>query len=321
MSKDFALTREDKEQLVLDLYRQGKRNREIAKIARMSFTDIKIIIDREYGTKQEKNKVKAELSNYSQALKMFSGGAKPITVAIRLGLTYEEVRQIFMQFLSLNRMFRLKQIYDELGLNIKTFLRLYNRMQEENFDMEQITEVINFAGSLPELQAMHSTLSNRIQELELEIQNLTSSAQQLELEIQDAKYRLEYYNHEDQNKEKQISALNSAIDRKKRFIQRIDDSEGYSRIKEAANKEGESLLQNHHALLTLVVSVVLESIKRYPANHQLIYELSFGSATPNPPMMELHKNQLLQLSKYIHSEILARITRITTDELENTIAG
>ena len=33
------------------------------------------------------------------------------------------------------------------------------------------------------------------------------------------------------------------------------------------------------------------------------------------------KTQLLQTSKFIHSEILARITRITTDGIENTIAG
>jgi len=33
------------------------------------------------------------------------------------------------------------------------------------------------------------------------------------------------------------------------------------------------------------------------------------------------KTQLLQISKFIHSEILARITRITTDGIENTIAG
>jgi len=32
------------------------------------------------------------------------------------------------------------------------------------------------------------------------------------------------------------------------------------------------------------------------------------------------KTQLLQISKLIHSEILARITRITTVGIENTIA-
>ncbi|MDW0236171.1 MAG: hypothetical protein QOA08_07340, partial [Nitrososphaeraceae archaeon] len=177
------------------------------------------------------------------------------------------------------------------------------------------------AGSLHELEAKHSTLCNQIQELVFQIQNSSSTAQQLENQNQDAKSRLDYCNYQLQIKEKELAVLDSAINRKKRIIQRLDNSGGYSRIKEAAKKEAKSILQNHHVLLTLLVSIVLESVKRYPANQELIYELTFGSATPNQPMMELHKTQLLQLSKHIHAELLARITRITTDDMENTIAG
>ena len=320
MSEDRALTWEEKRKLVLELYKQGKRRKEIAKKARMSFTDIKRIIDKEYGSQLEKNQ--AELSNYSRALKLFLGGAKPVKVAIKLGLPYEDVREIYMQFLSLNRMHKLKQVYDELGdNNIKPFLRFYDKLKENDFGIERISDVVNYAGSLHELEAKHSTLCNQIQELVFQIQNSSSTAQQLENQIQDAKSRLDYCNYELQIKEKELAVLDSAINRKKRIIQRLDNSGGYSRIKEAAKKEAESILQNHHVLLTLLVSIVLESVKRYPANQELIYELTFGSATPNQSMMELHKTQLLQTSKHIHAELLARITRITTDDMENTIAG
>lgn len=73
MIEDRALTWEERRKLVLDLFKQGKRRRDIAKMARMSFTDIKRIIDKEYGSQLEKNQ--AELSNYSRALKLFLGGA------------------------------------------------------------------------------------------------------------------------------------------------------------------------------------------------------------------------------------------------------
>ena len=319
MSEDRALTWEEKRKLVLELYKQGKRRKEIAKKARMSFTDIAIIINKEYGTKKE---VKAELSNYSQALKLFLGGVEPVKVAIKLGLPYEDVREIYMQFLSLNRMNKLKQVYYELGdNNIKPFLRFYDKLKEKDFGIERISDVVNYAGSLHELEAKHSILCNQIQELVFQIQNSTSTAQQLGNQIQDAKSRLDYCNYERQIKDKELAVLDSAINRKKRIIQRIDNSEGYGRIKKAGKKEVESILQNHHALLTLLISIVLESIKRYPANQELIYELTFGSATPNQLMTELHKTQLLQLSKYIHSELLARITRLTTEDMENTIAG
>lgn len=319
MSEDRALTWEERRKLVLDLFKQGKRRRDIAKIARMSFTDIKRIIDKEYGSQLEKDQ--AESSNYSRALKLFLGGAKPVKVAIKLGLPYEDVREIYMQFLSLNDMHRLEQVFQELGdKKIKPFLRFYHKLQENNFDIEKIKDVVNYAGSLHELEIKHSTLMNSIQDLESKIQNLISSAQLLENQVQDAKSRLDYCNYECKMKDMELSEQDSIINRKKSFIQKLDNSEGYIRIKEVGKKEVDSLMQNHDALLTLLISIVLESIKRYPASGQLIYELFNDSSTPNESMLELHKTQVLQLSKYIHSEILARITRLITDHTENTIA-
>jgi hypothetical protein len=107
--------------MVLDLFEQGKKRRDIASVCRMSFTDIKKIIDSKYGPKRQNNKLKNEKSKYSEALKLFLSGKKPVEVAITLALSYEEVRKIYLQFLKLNRMYRLRQIYDELGDNIKHY--------------------------------------------------------------------------------------------------------------------------------------------------------------------------------------------------------
>lgn len=159
------------------------------------------------------------------------------------------------------------------------------------------------------------------QDLELKIQDLSSSVQQLENQLQDAKTKLDYYNYECKMKDMELSELDSIINRKKSFIQKLDNSEGYIRIKEVGKKEVKSLMQNHGVLLTLLVSIVLESIKRYPASYQLIYELVNGPSIPNQSMLELHKTQVVELSKYIHSEILERITRLITDDREYTIAG
>jgi hypothetical protein len=216
---DFAVavTWEDREQQVLDLFEQGKRRRDIAKICRMNFTDIKKIVDSKYGAKQNKNKSKSEISGYQQALKLFLGGAKPVEVAIKLQLTFEEVRKIYIQFLGLNRMYRLKQVFNNLGNGIKPFLTLFDKMQKNNFTVDQITEAVNFAGSLPELEEKHSTLINDIQNIEQGIQRSTSLAQELESQIEDAKSRLNYYNYLCEMKKKEIAALNFTINRNNAF--------------------------------------------------------------------------------------------------------
>jgi hypothetical protein len=214
---DFAVTWEDREQQVLDLFEQGKRRRDIAKICRMNFTDIKKIVDSKYGPKQRKDESKSEISGYQQALKLFLSGKRPVDVSIKLGLSFEEVRKTYLQFLSLNRMYRLKQIFDNLGNGIKPFLTLYDKMQKNNFTVDQITEAVNFVGSLPELEERHSTLINDIQNIEQRIQDSNSLAQELENQINDAKCRLNYYNYLCEMKKKEIAALNFTINRKNAF--------------------------------------------------------------------------------------------------------
>ena len=71
----MGLTREEKENLVLDLYyNEGKTYAEIAKEARISLRDIGPILKKS-GTEQS-------LSNSSQAYLLFSEGKTPIQVAI-----------------------------------------------------------------------------------------------------------------------------------------------------------------------------------------------------------------------------------------------
>lgn len=259
LSNDIPLFTIDKEATVLDLYRQGKRRREIASIVRMNFSDIKTIIDREFGPKEDKKSAKNTDSVYSQALKLFLGGAKPVTVAMRLGLSYEETRKIYLQFLKLNRMYRLRKVYDELGDDgIKPFLLLYNRMQENNFTTEQITETVNFAGSLTELEEMHSRLSNDIQKLESQFQNSNLSAHQLEIQINEFRRELEYYNHQCEMKNRELSALDSKIISKRKFIDNFDNKEGLIRIKEAAKNEIESVMRDNRASLALAIAATLE---------------------------------------------------------------
>jgi DNA-binding NarL/FixJ family response regulator len=56
-------TRQERERLVLDLYNQGKTIREIAKEVRMSFRDIKVILDKVLEEKTEGLKEELQQDN------------------------------------------------------------------------------------------------------------------------------------------------------------------------------------------------------------------------------------------------------------------
>lgn len=320
----FVLSSEDRQNMVLALYRQGKTRREIAKIARMSFTDIGTIINREFGPKEEKKKGKnTEISPYSQALKLFLSGAKPVSVSIKLSLSYEEVRKIYVQFLKLNRMYRLRQIYDELGDNIKPFLSLYDKMQENNFTNEQMTQAVKFVDSLPQLQERYNTLNTQTTTLESKRRKQAVSVTMMKIQAEEAKSELDYYRYECEMKKNENIQLSREADAKKNFTQNFDNSEGYIRIKEAAKQQIELLLQNNRQILAHAIYTTFEAIRRYPGIQDLFFQLLTvrSNLGYQQSWMELHESRLMELGEYIQMEIKQQITNDVIRNIENIHSG
>ena len=105
------LTRQERERLVIDLYyNQGKTYREIAKEARISPRDIRIILNKAVeqkmteGLKEEQDNINSKnhnqeneqrLSISAQAYKLFSDRKTPLEVAIALNLRESEATKFY----------------------------------------------------------------------------------------------------------------------------------------------------------------------------------------------------------------------------------
>jgi DNA-binding CsgD family transcriptional regulator len=92
------LTRQEKEQKVLDLYNEGKTIREIAKELRMSFRDIGAILKKASGALEERQDIKESLSLSNKAYRLFSKGKTPIQVAITLNLSEDETTKFYQEY-------------------------------------------------------------------------------------------------------------------------------------------------------------------------------------------------------------------------------
>jgi hypothetical protein len=95
------MNRAEKEQYVIQLYKENKSTREIAKLTHMSFRDIgaitkKVKTDGERGSLEEDD-VKSK-SKTTQAIKLFSELKTPVEVAIALDLPSDEVRKIYQEY-------------------------------------------------------------------------------------------------------------------------------------------------------------------------------------------------------------------------------
>jgi hypothetical protein len=117
----MALTRQEKEKLVLELYSQGKTYRQIAEEARICPRDIKTILNKVVKERESEE----SLSVSSQAYKLFLAGNSPIEVAIALNLRETDVAQLYKEYWTLCHLHDLTQVYEEIKSDIVYFLNLY----------------------------------------------------------------------------------------------------------------------------------------------------------------------------------------------------
>ena len=116
MSWLLDMNREEREEHVILLYKEGRTFKDIAKKMHMSFRDIGAIINKaELQVERERGYTNDEepKSPESKAFKMFSEGKSPVEVAIALDLPANQVRAIYREYWELEGMYKLAQIHEE----------------------------------------------------------------------------------------------------------------------------------------------------------------------------------------------------------------
>jgi DNA-binding Lrp family transcriptional regulator len=173
------MSREEKEQYVIRLYKDNRTFRQIAELMHMSFRDIgKIInklkseVEREKGHVEERNDydIKSK-SKTTQAIKLFSEGKDLVDIVIALDLLPDEVREMYRQFLELNNMHKLVEVYDEMENYLPSLLELFRIIESRGINKNDIINVLKIinTGQLAYLQKKVANLTDGVDWLENEI--------------------------------------------------------------------------------------------------------------------------------------------------------
>jgi DNA-binding CsgD family transcriptional regulator len=172
-----VLTREEREDLVLDLYfKENKTYSEIAKIAKISPRDIKPIIDKAY---QEKER-QAHKSLSVQAYDLFSQGKTPLQVSVILHIGATEVTHYYTQYLSLVRLDDITKIYLEFKGDVSYFVKLCKEAKVAKMGVSQVINLLRIANNyLPSVQHRHEMLRKQNNSLE---SNLSIAAREFQNE-------------------------------------------------------------------------------------------------------------------------------------------
>ncbi len=168
------LTRQEKERLVIDLFKQEKTIREIAKEVHMSFGYISTIIKKEFGSNED------DKSKEVKAFELFSKGLKPLNVIMKLNMKTDEVKNLHTEYLNLCELVRINEICKELGEDVEPFFRLYKIMKEQGLGPEETVKAVKYGNDLPILELKHESLKEEIKQIEDKKQILISESENLE---------------------------------------------------------------------------------------------------------------------------------------------
>src|SRR5215207_6992036 len=200
------LTRQEREQNVLDLYNQGKTIRDIAKEVRMSFRDIGAVLKKE---EKEKERQKRQLDSHmssrdsssnlrgsslsTQAYELFSQGKNPIQVAIELNLRESQVNKYYKEYWKLNGLYKLYLVHEEIKDNgIIHFLKLHRLSKTEGMSTEHVVNLLKIANNdLPALENRYEKLQRNVDHLESKELDASITLESLKSQIQNAKQMLD----------------------------------------------------------------------------------------------------------------------------------
>ena len=198
---DVPLNKFEKEKKVIEWYLEGKTYREISKL-HITFRDIKKIIKayekkvRLQNKKEENNqfsKIK-KLSKSSQAYERFLKGKTPVEVAIELDLDFPKVRNYWTEFLRLQNMKELYNMYIENEFHLDPLFRIYYFMKRNNIPIRDMEDVLRAANDVINLNKMVSNLKAEIEQMKnnyLLNQN-TNRQQLLPLGLPEYYYKQQY---------------------------------------------------------------------------------------------------------------------------------
>ena len=200
-----GLNRQDTENLICEMYAQGKTFRDIQRTVRKSPRDIKAILDKHNNPGQSSVVVAAAMSKSSQAYMMFEQGKRPIDVAIALNLRDPDVNKLHQEYLNLTGWWETVQVHQELGRDIWILSELNRKRKAENIGMQQISKVIN-----------------RITTLEQQIMNLDAEQARLQAQIRQAAITFQQFTDSIQKDRKTTGENENIINKQKREIELLN---------------------------------------------------------------------------------------------------
>jgi len=211
----MVLTRSEKEELVKQLYEEGKTYREIAKEVHMSFGPIGNIIRKVTDDSSKDSNNEHTKSKETEALKLFHEGKTPVEVVIILDISLDETEDLYLGYLRLKNLHQLVMIHQQLKHQLPSFVKLFKHLSEAGIKEEEAADLIKEAKQIPFIRKTFWDLTNANSNLEEQRKNKLSELSNIRNEVDRQDGYLQWYLQEQKR-------VNFEIEEKKNELQYWD---------------------------------------------------------------------------------------------------
>lgn len=181
-------TKDNKRDRVIDLQKQGKNMREIAKDVHMSFSSIGKIIRENNGQKESK----PEKSTTSRAFFLFEQNTSLVQVTLELDLNPTEAEKIHESYLRLKGLDEIVVFSQKVKKHVSSFLDFVTACEEYTPESQKLVEVFNLQKVIKGLEDERVGKRMAIDSLERKINKLKQEEDITKKNIQ--KLKQEEYN-------------------------------------------------------------------------------------------------------------------------------
>ena len=153
------------EELIVQLHKEGKTIREISKVVRKNFTYIGAVLRRRFPDEYGNNDNSKTISKETQSLKLFKKGKDLVCVVTILDIKPEDVRKLYLEFLSLQGLPSLTDMHNELGNTLPSFVQAYKKIIQSGIGIDKVMRIAEILDDMPQIESHYNEIRGNVQQL------------------------------------------------------------------------------------------------------------------------------------------------------------
>jgi hypothetical protein len=218
----------------------------------MSFRDIGRIIDKEEKEKEAIEGQVQQITQSTQAYKLFSEDKTPEEVAIALNLRQPQVAEYYTEHWKLKRLYMLDQIYEEIKDDIGSFVNLYRSAKAAGMNTHHVNRLLALANNhLPSVEYTYETRKRELEDLEAEKGNSARIYQEINDKILSMRKRLDSLNLDC---EKELAQRDQLYQKRMKLEVSVrqfqNNNEEYAKIKKTVEEKVHNILSGRRMVLS-----------------------------------------------------------------------